>query len=240
MPNYELLSLRQQVQETAQTLIQRNAISPAHFANISARVPGEQAMLLTSAATLSQLKLDDIAVVGFDGRVRAGRLPGGTFEIVNMHAKVYERRRDVGGIIHTHSPYATAFAVANRPLPCIYEPLARYGLHDGIPVAAYAPRGSEEAVTNILAVIGARTRAVLLQNHGILAFGEDLQAATTIALILEEAAHLALLAETLGGATVIPRAQAAHALRRASEFTSLDALPAAERQAAVDWDWVVR
>lgn len=235
MPDYELLSLRQQIQRTAQTLIQRNAISPGHFANISARVPGEQALLLTSAATLSQLTLDDLAVVGFDGTVRAGRLPGGTYEIIQMHAKVYEHRTDVGGLIHTHSPYATAFAVANRPIPCIYEPLARYGQHDGIPVAPYAPRGSDEAVGNILNVIGKKTRAVLLQNHGILAFGEDLAAATTIALILEEAAQVALLAETLGGATVIPREQAAHALRRAAEFAGLEA-----QRTAADWDWVVR
>ena len=114
MPTYELLSLRQQIQRTAQTLIQRNAISPAHFANISARVPGEPALLLTSAATLSELTLDDLAVVGFDGTVRAGRLPGGTYEIIQMHARVYAHRPDVGGIIHTHSPYATAFAVATR------------------------------------------------------------------------------------------------------------------------------
>jgi ribulose-5-phosphate 4-epimerase/fuculose-1-phosphate aldolase len=80
----------------------------------------------------------------------------------------------------------------------------------------------------------------LLQNHGILAFGEDLAAATTIALILEEAAHVALLAETLGGATVIPQEQAAHALRRATEFVGFETPALAGQRTVAEWDWVVR
>ena len=129
-------------------------------------------MLLTSGGWITGMTTDDIALVGFDSTVRAGQLPGGTFEIVEMHSKVYEKRPDIGAIIHTHSPYATAFAIANKPIPCVYEAMARFDMHDGIPVAPYAPRGSKESVANILGVIGPKTRCVLLQNHGILAFGE--------------------------------------------------------------------
>ena len=107
-------------------------------------------MLLTSGGWVTDMTTDDIALVGFDNTVRAGQLPGGTFEIVEMHSKVYEKRPDIGAIIHSHSPYATAFAIANKPIPCVYEAMARFDMHDGIPVAPYAPRGSKESVANIL------------------------------------------------------------------------------------------
>lgn len=213
-----LLPLREKIVATARTLIAREAISPAHLANISIRLPDTEAMLLTSGGWITDMTTDDIAVVGFDGTVRAGHLPGGTFEIVEMHSKVYERRGDIGAIIHTHSPHATAFAIANQPIPCVYEAMARFDMHDGVPVAPYAPRGSKESVANILGVIGPKTRCVLLQNHGILAFGDTIEMATLMALVLEEAAHMAILARTLGGATVIPEDQAFYALQRTREY----------------------
>lgn len=209
--------LRQKIATTAQTLIARAAISPAHLANISTRLP-DDAMLLTTPSQLTDLKPDETAVIGFDGKVREGRVPGGTMEIAAMHTEVYKLRADIGAIIHTHSPYATAWAIANRPLPCIYEAMARFDMHDGVPVAPYAPRGSRESVANILGVIGPKTRCVLLQNHGILAFGENLEDALRMALILEEAAHMATIAESLGGATVIPEDQAYYARQRTLEF----------------------
>jgi L-fuculose-phosphate aldolase len=217
-----LLPLREKIVRTGRTLIERKAISPAHLSNISVRLPEEDAMLLTSGGWITHLTTDDMAVVGFDGQVRVGHLPGGTYEIVEMHSRVYEKRADTGAIIHTHSPYATAWAIANRPLPCVYEAMARFDMHDGVPVAPYAPRGSKESVANILSVIGPKTRCVLLQNHGILAFGETIEAATFMALILEEAAHMAFVAESLGGATVIPEDQAYYALQRAQEYANRD------------------
>ena len=209
--------LRRKIATTAQTLIDRAAISSAHLANISARLP-DDAMLLTTPGQLTGLKPEETAVVGFDGNVREGRMPGGTMEIVAMHTEVYKLRGDIGAIIHTHSPYATAWAIANRPLPCVYEAMARFDMHDGVPVAPYAPRGSRESVANILGVIGSKTRCVLLQNHGILAFGENIEDALRMALILEEAAHMATVAESLGGATVIPEDQAYYARQRTIEF----------------------
>jgi L-fuculose-phosphate aldolase len=178
-------------------------------------------MLLTSGGSITDMTTDDMALVGFDSTVRAGSLPGGTFEIVEMHSKVYEKRPDFSAIIHTHSPYATAWAIANRPLPCVYEAMARFDMHDGVPVAPYAPRGSKESISNILSAIGPKTRCILLQNHGILAFGEDIETATRMALILEEAAHMAILAEALGGATVIPEDQAYYALQRTRQYADM-------------------
>lgn len=139
-------------------------------------------------------------------------------EIVHMHTRVYQRRPDVGSVLHTHSPFATAFAVAGRPIECWAEPLVRAGITEPVPVAAYAPRGSDEAVQNIVAAIGPQTKAVLLANHGVLVFHEDLQMAAQVQFALEEAAQVGLYALSLGGPKIIPPELARSALMRAEEF----------------------
>ena len=70
-----------------------------------------------------------------------------------MHTAMYADNADVHAVVHTHSPFATAFAVANRPIDCWIEALAMFGLPDGVPVAGYGPRGSEESIANIRAAL---------------------------------------------------------------------------------------
>ena len=123
-----------------------------------------------------------------------------------MHAIVYKQRPETGAVVHTHSTYATSFALASRSLGCFYEALVRADMTDGVPLARYGPRGSEESVSNIAAALqGAKsTKAVLLENHGVLAFGADPAAAARANLIVEEASQMAIFAEVLGGAKLIP------------------------------------
>jgi len=83
-----------------------------------------------------------LGLLDLDGRVIEGQINPVTHEIVHMHTAVYKRRADVGAVIHTHSPYSTSFAVANRPLEVFSEALARFGIDEPIPVAAYAPPDS--------------------------------------------------------------------------------------------------
>ena len=87
-----------------------------------------------------------------------------------MHTAMYADQPDVACVLHTHSPYATAYAVANRPIACWIEALAMFGLASGVPVAAYGPRGSDQAIANIRAAITPGVPAVLLANHGVLVF----------------------------------------------------------------------
>ena len=82
-----------------------------------------------------------------------------------MHTAMYEDHSDVGCVLHTHSPYATAYAVAHRPIGCWVEALAMFGLPTGVPVAGYGPRGSDQAVANIRATITPGVPAVLLANR---------------------------------------------------------------------------
>jgi L-fuculose-phosphate aldolase len=147
-----------------------------------------------------------------------------------MHAVVYQHRPDAGAVVHTHSPAATSFAVASQPVPVIYEAQLRFNMTAGIPVAGYGPRGSQLAVDNIAAVLKAHegARALLLENHGVLAYAGDAAGATRAAIIVEETASLMLNARVLGGAKPIPPELYAMTQDRAREFERQGPLTAAQ------------
>ena len=218
---------RQSIVDAGKALVQARVLSPSLHGNMSARLPGTDTILLTSGSSLAEMHPDDLALLDLDGRVIEGQINPVTHEIVHMHTAVYKKRADVGAVIHTHSPYSTSFAVANRPLEVFSEALARFGIDEPIPVAAYAPRGSRESVSNIVDVIGPKTRAVLLQNHGILTFAEDIATARTLVLVMEEAAQLAINATILGGATVIPQELLHYTQQRARDFAAQGVVSAA-------------
>src|SRR5207302_6844301 len=127
-------------------------------------------LLFTAGGTLAGFGRDGIVRLGLDGALLEGELPPLAAAVVDMHTAIYRERPDTGCVIHTHSPYATAFAVAGRPIECWTEAFGIFGLDEGVPVAGYGPRGSEQAIDNIRKVLTRRTRAVLLANHGVLAF----------------------------------------------------------------------
>src|SRR5487761_1210797 len=141
-----------------------------------------------------------------DGEILEGALGPENAEIVAMHSVIYKARSDVGGIIHTHSPSATAYALAHRPLPCRAEPLLRFGQAEAVPVVAWGPRGSDVSVRGIAATLTDHptTSAVLLANHGLLAFAADPLAAARVVVAIEEAAEAELAAAVIGGAVDFP------------------------------------
>lgn len=207
-----------EILDAASRLVRAGILSPSLHGNISARVSGTDHLLLTSHSALDRVTVRDLALLDTGGRLLEGFLDPSTHEIVQMHTAVYRLRRDVGAIIHTHSPAATAFALAGRPIAPCYEALIRMGVTQDVPVAAYAPRGSEAAVGNILSVAQPGVWAVLLANHGVLAFGRDVVHAVRVAISVEEAAHMAILAEAIGGARPIPQELIDRAQERAAAY----------------------
>jgi L-ribulose-5-phosphate 4-epimerase len=214
----QVTQLREQVVKAARAIIKNGAISRSGHGNISLRIPDTKTMLLTSVMNLEDLTVEMLPLVTFDGRVLDGQLDPVSAEIVGMHAVVYETNDDMGSVVHTHAPYATTYAVADRPIECWYEGLARFNLTDPILVARYGPRGSAESIGNIAAAINERSRAVLLQNHGILTFEHDLLGAVRVLTVVEEAAELGIRAAMIGQPTLIPAEMANYAVQRASEF----------------------
>jgi len=163
-------------------------------------------MLITGASSLQGQTPDSLAVLDLDGNIREGKLASTSAEIVQMHAIIYKMRPSVGAVIHTHSPMVSTYAMAHQPMPIHYEGLLRQGVSAPIPVAAWGPRGSRESVTNIEQALqhNPDASAVLLANHGLLAWGADQMAAARLIISLEEAAEMMLRAEAIGGSRALP------------------------------------
>lgn len=196
--------LKQQMLNGVRLLLDSGVMQHSAHGNISARLDHGR-LLMSSHGDLRSLHADGIAVVSLEGELLDGELEPATAEIVPMHSSICRAREGTGAVIHTHSPHATAFALAHEPLRCAYEPLLRHGA-DLIPLARWAPRGSAEAVKSILSAIAEHPNApaVLLANHGLLAFGPDPREAARLVRIVEEAAEVTLHARRLGGEHSFP------------------------------------
>jgi L-ribulose-5-phosphate 4-epimerase len=215
-----LEDLRNQLRETARRVAASGVLSLSGHGNLSLRVPGRDEMLFTSGGSLRDLPPDAIVRLRLDGELLEGEIAPMANAVIHMHGVVYQELGDVACVLHTHSPWATAFAVANRPIECWQEAMAIFGLGAGVPVAEYGPRGSEVAVANIREVLEPERRAVLLANHGILAFHRTPAETVAVNVVLEEAAQAAIYAASIGGARLIPPHMIDASRVRAEDFAA--------------------
>lgn len=135
-----------------------------------------------------------------------GHLDPVQVEIVPMHTEVYKAQKGAGSVVHTHAHHATAFALAHQELPVAYEAMIRAGFREAVPVAPWAPRGSGASVSNIVDLVRSHpgVPAVLLANHGLLAFAEDAFKTARVIAAMEEGAQLTIEARLLGGERPLP------------------------------------
>jgi ribulose-5-phosphate 4-epimerase/fuculose-1-phosphate aldolase len=175
--------------------------------NVSARVPGAGQFWITpSGVDYRRLIADDLVCVDLAGGSVPFPASGGgklkpSSDTAN-HAAIYRQRDDVAGIVHTHSTYATVFAVLRREIPALLVEAAGY-LGGAVPVIEYLPPASPELGERAARGLGAH-RAVLLPNHGVIAVGESVESAFTAALLVEQSARVAYLAHLLGEPAPIP------------------------------------
>jgi len=214
----DMQALREQLVETSRAIVKSGAISMSGHGNISIRVPGRDEFIYTAASSLANFSDGDIARLRLDGSVLEGEVSPMSAAVISMHVAIYESKPDTGCVLHTHSPFATAFAVANRPIEGWTEAFGIFGLEDGVPLAAYGARGSDQAIDNIKSVLTPKTRAVLLANHGILCFHDTPAQTVQTNVVIEEAAQAAIYASTLGGPRVVPPELLHASHRRAETF----------------------
>jgi L-ribulose-5-phosphate 4-epimerase len=177
------------------------------FSNGSARLPGGDGILFSRGSLREDIGVDDFAIVDLSGNAVAGQLSAGTHPIVGMHTAVYRAYPEVNVVLHTHSTSATSFALARKPIPLHYEPLLYQGQLQDIPVTVYGERTLTGAVVGeVVAALETHpeTKAVLLANHGLLAWAETAAAAARLVITIEEAATIILGAALLGGSQPIP------------------------------------
>jgi len=123
------------------------------------------------------------------------------------HLCIYKHRPDVGGVVHTHSPYATAFAAVGKPIPCVLTAIAdEFG--GEIPCGGFALIGDDAIGQVVVDSIG-QSPAVLLKNHGVFTVGRTAEAAVKAAVMVEDAARTVWLALQLGQPQEIPPADVA-------------------------------
>ena len=165
--------------------------------NVSARVPGQELMVIKpSGVSYDDLTPDNMVVCDLHGTVVDGELSPSSDTA--SHAYVYRQRADVGGVVHTHSPYATGWAARGEEIPCVLTGMAdEFG--GPIPVAPFARIGGEEIGRAIVETLhGSRSPAVLLRSHGVFTIGPNAKAAVKAAVLCEDVARAVHLARTLG------------------------------------------
>lgn len=169
--------------------------------NVSVRLPGTNAMLITpSGIPYCNLKPEDIVEVDLDGWSFKGKLkPSVEYRI---HGEIYKARPDVGAIVHVHSFMAISLAVARKSLPAITD-LCAFSLGGQVEVADYAMSGSAELAENAVRALG-KKNAVLMANHGSLCVASSPSIAMDRCELLEKLCACYINATILGGAHVIP------------------------------------
>lgn len=172
--------------------------------NVSMRLPpedGRDLLAITPTRMYYDLMaVDDIQVVDFEGEpVEGGLIP--SVETM-LHIGVYRARKGVKAVVHSHSVFASAIAVAGLGIPAILDDQVT-SLGGEIACAAYALPGSEELVQNAVAALGDRN-AALLPNHGVLAVGRDMREAFTACELVEKTAKIYVMASALGKVNILP------------------------------------
>ena len=188
-----LESLRKKVIEIAQKA-QAEKLIPLTMGNFSAKDKTTGLIAVTpSGMPYETLIPEDIVIVDAAGKIIDGiRKP--SIE-TPLHCAVYRKRLDIGGIAHTHSTFATAWAACHKPVPVVVAKLASF-IGGPVECAPYRPMGSEELALTVADSLKDR-HAVLMANHGLLAAGPDLDTAFNNAVIVEEGAKIAYFAMPL-------------------------------------------
>ncbi|WP_434810860.1 L-ribulose-5-phosphate 4-epimerase [Microbacterium sp. bgisy189] len=178
--------------------------------NVSGRVPGADLFVIKpSGVSYDDLAPENMILCDLDGNVIAGtpgseRAPSSD---TAAHAYVYRNMPEVGGVVHTHSTYAVAWAARGEEIPCVITAMAdEFG--GPIPVGPFAIIGDDSIGRGIVETLsGHRSRAVLMQNHGPFTIGKNAKDAVKAAVMLEDVARTVHIAKQ--GGELIPMAEEA-------------------------------
>jgi L-fuculose-phosphate aldolase len=190
----EYEDLRKQVVDAGLKMF-RKEMTHGTSGNISCRVPDKEKMLITpSSIPYEDIKTKDILLVNFKGEAEeTGRNPSSE---TPFHLAVYKKRKDIGGIVHSHSNYVLAVAASGKTVPVFLDEMFS-DIGGELLIADYALPGSEELANNVLAKLEDKN-ALILANHGAVCCGKDLKEAFHVAETVEKICRIFVLASIFG------------------------------------------
>ena len=184
-------TFKKQVVDTAQSLTHKGYLM-ATGGNLSVRIAGQNAFAITPS-NYDYLKMtpDDICVLDFNLNMLDGHLKPSVESA--MHGAVYQSRADVNAIIHTHQVYTSALTLIKMPIPALFDEQTRF-LGRSVDIIPYAPSGTSMLKNTVAKHVRNHNNAYMMQNHGALVFGHDMERAIHNVEILEKCALAYLLA----------------------------------------------
>ena len=193
---------RQDIIEVGRLVYEKGWVA-ANDGNITVRMGEDRFLATPTGVSKGMMHPDDLIIVDGEGNKIQGR-KNQTSEFA-MHLTVYKLRPDIGGVVHAHPPVATGYAAAGKALNLALLPEVIIGL-GCVPLADYGLPGTDELTKPMLPLIP-KYDALMMGNHGAVCYGEDIWKAFFRMETVEHFARIALVAELLGGAKVLPRSE---------------------------------
>lgn len=189
----------------------RNQLVTWTSGNVSGRDPESGLIVIKpSGVRYDLLSPEAMVIVDLAGNIREGKCKPSSDTAAHLY--IYQHRPDVGGIVHTHSTFATSFAACGQPIPAYLTAMCdEFG--GPIPCGGYAKIGGDEIGQEVVRAIG-DSPAILLQNHGVFAIGKTAAAAVKAAVMTEDVARTVFFAQLLGNPREIPPDEIARAHQR--------------------------
>jgi L-ribulose-5-phosphate 4-epimerase len=182
---------KKQIVDTAQALVRKGYLM-ATGGNLSLRIPGQNAFAITpSNYDYFKMTPEDVCLLDFELREIEGHLKPSVES--GMHGAVYQIRPDVNAIVHTHQAYVSALTLIKAPIPALFDEQARF-LGRSVDIIPYAPSGTGWLRNTVAKHVKNHNNAFMMQNHGALVFGHDMERAVHNVEILEKCALAYLLA----------------------------------------------
>ena len=179
----------------------QKVMASANSGNISARLEAEEILITPTLVSKGFMRPEQLLVMNLEGEVLRGE--GFPTSETPMHLRVFREREDIGGIVHAHPPMATSFAIAGKALDLHLIPEAVIFL-GVVPLVPFQPPGSPELAEAIVPYLD-EYDAVLMENHGVLCWGSDVEQAYHRLETVEFCAQVTLTAQLLGGARELPK-----------------------------------
>jgi L-fuculose-phosphate aldolase len=173
--------------------MKNDCLIKANWGNLSIRVP-QGFIISPSGMNYEDISIEDIVTLNLSGEIAEGfRKPSSEYL---LHLEIYNKYPNINAVMHTHSTYASAFAVTRKEIPPIIEDMVQIA-GGNIRVANYALPGTIQLAVNVVEALEGRN-ACLLANHGLTGIGRNIEEAYKVCLIVEKSAEIAYISQNLG------------------------------------------